>query len=68
MSHPLAVARILAGPAPGRHHAVRRAIARRGRKTRTFPISVIAKEFGPEVARLVEGVTKISRLELKLLR
>ena len=28
------------------------------------PVSGIATEFGPEVARLVEGVTKISRLEL----
>ena len=28
------------------------------------PVSGIATEFGPDVARLVEGVTKISRLEL----
>ena len=29
-----------------------------------MPISAIATEFGPDVARLVEGVTKIARLEL----
>src|SRR5271163_1133077 len=29
-----------------------------------MPISAIANEFGPDVARLVEGVTKIARLEL----
>jgi guanosine-3',5'-bis(diphosphate) 3'-pyrophosphohydrolase len=29
-----------------------------------IPLSVITKRFGPDVARLVEGVTKISRLEL----
>jgi GTP diphosphokinase / guanosine-3',5'-bis(diphosphate) 3'-diphosphatase len=29
-----------------------------------MPISAIAAEFGPDVARLVEGVTKIARLEL----
>ena len=29
-----------------------------------MPLSAIATEFGPDVARLVEGVTKISRLEL----
>src|SRR4051812_28589309 len=29
-----------------------------------IPISVVSDQFGSEVARLVEGVTKISRLEL----
>jgi len=29
-----------------------------------MPLSAIATQFGPDVARLVEGVTKISRLEL----
>ena len=29
-----------------------------------IPLAAINKKFGPEVARLVEGVTKISRLEL----
>jgi guanosine-3',5'-bis(diphosphate) 3'-pyrophosphohydrolase len=29
-----------------------------------MPIAAIATEFGPDVARLVEGVTKIARLEL----
>jgi GTP pyrophosphokinase len=28
------------------------------------PFSVISEQFGSDVARLVEGVTKISRLEL----
>jgi len=63
LSHPLAVARILADLrldvttlcAALLHDVV---------EDTHIPLSVISKEFGPEVARLVEGVTKISRLEL----
>ena len=33
-------------------------------KTRSIPSSRIAEQFGPDIARLVEGVTKINRLDL----
>jgi GTP diphosphokinase / guanosine-3',5'-bis(diphosphate) 3'-diphosphatase len=63
MSHPLEVAHTLAGLRLDVTSLCAALLHDVVEDTR-IPLSVITKRFGADVARLVEGVTKISRLEL----
>jgi GTP pyrophosphokinase len=62
--HPIAVAEILAELPAGQRHAGHRAAARRGGGHRSRPARDRAP-LRPEVARLVDGVTKLSRIEVQ---
>ena len=50
-------------PRPRRRHARRRAAARRGRGHRRSRSTISSARFGADVAAIVDGVTKLDRLE-----
>ena len=65
ITHPLAVADILAGYRLDTASIVTGAAARRDRGHRRSPRAEIDRRFGPTIGGLVDGVTKLTRLELQ---
>ena len=65
IEHPIAVATILARAAPGHHDDHGRAPARHGRGHGRDRWTMIEEDFGEEVARIVDGLTKLERIEFQ---
>ena len=66
IAHPLGVAHDPRRPRPRRRHHRRRAAARRGRGHRASPSTTSSASSAPTSPRIVDGVTKLDRLAVRL--